>query len=108
MVILKYKICIFYNINYQKKIKDKQIDENVHAKFVRFGLGDFQREEFFAKKGKNVELKAGFDYADVFTAFLAEHAKGDIEVKGVIVSSTKELEPTLKDLGFDSCASRGM
>jgi len=94
-------------INFLKKIKEGNVDEITHYKFVRFGPGEFNREEFTVKRGKNVELKAGFDFADVFMRFLAEHAKSDIEVNGTIVSNNKSLEGKLNELGLEVVAQRG-
>lgn len=91
--------------NFIKKIKENKVDGEVHKKFVRFGLGTYEREAFtIALTAKKINLKAGFEYVDVLLKFLADLLTENVELSGAIVTSNKGVVDILKEYGvtFDS------
>ncbi len=86
-----------------KNIVDKNITDEVHNAFTRYSLGEFVKEPFQVKVGKNdVTVYAGFEYLNFLHRFLAENMKGvkeEVEISGVI-ESVKNLDAQLNQLGI--------
>ncbi len=88
-------------MNHIKNIFEKNIDEWTHKKFIRYGLGQFEKETFFMKKtGKGVTIQAGHEYLDVIFDFLSGIIDEDVPLKGVIVTKKKIL-PELQAQGIE-------
>ncbi len=93
--------------NFIKKIVDDNIDNHVHMKFVRFGMGKFEKEQFIVKvTGKNVQIQSGYEYSEVFLRILAENSKDNFDGKGRIVSS-KDMQQELSEHNVEVIKKRG-
>jgi len=79
-------------MNFIKKIFEKQVDEKVHAKFVRYSLGEFEKEPFVIKAGGKIQIAAGFEYLDVMYELVAGLVTEEVELNGVIVSKENIVE----------------
>ncbi|MBW3011609.1 hypothetical protein KY311_00330 [Candidatus Woesearchaeota archaeon] len=77
-------------INFVKNIAQGKIDSATHYAFVRYGMGEFVKEDLIIKFGSSVKLSGGFEYVNVFVKFVASLCDEDIEIKGVI--------PTINDI----------
>ena len=78
------------NMNFIKKIYEKKIDEKVHQKFIRYSIGEFEKEEFMIKKGSSfVQIKAGFEYLDVMFDLMSQCVKEDVSLNGIIITKNK-------------------
>lgn len=84
-----------------KKILQKQITPDVHRVFVRYSVGEFEKEPFKIKKEKERYLvKAGFEYLNFFHQFLSRNLKSkEITIEGAI-ESIKNLASSLKEKGL--------
>lgn len=63
-------------------IKDKEL---VHNRFVRFGKGQFERYLMTIKQGKNLKIKASYDWSDDLFELIALNIKEDAEISGKII-----------------------
>ena len=74
-----------------KKIFSGKADDYVHNEFIKFGKGIFKdRYLIEAKKQKDRwRIKTGADFANFLVSKCLENASGDIDVKGVIVTTSK-------------------
>ena len=89
------------NMNFIKKIYEKNIDEKTHQKFIRYSIGDFEKEEFIVKKSSSfVQIKAGFEYLDVMFELMAPLIKEDVSLNGVIVTKNKIINE-LNEFGIE-------
>jgi len=89
------------NMNFIRKVYEKNADERAHQKFVRYGVGEFEKEEFIIKKGSSfVQIKAGFEYLDVIFELMAGLIKEDVSLNGVIVTKNK-ITDDLNSLGIE-------
>jgi hypothetical protein len=93
-------------MNFVKNMAQGTQDPNAHKKLVRFGLGDYQREEFTMKKGGSfVQIQGGFEYLDTLQHIMSTLMKDDIDVVGKIVARESikdklvefDIEPTKAD-----------
>jgi hypothetical protein len=75
-------------MNFIKDVYNNQVNELAHAKFVRYGKGNYEKEEMKIKVGSKIQIWAGFEYVDVFFRLLADVANEDVSIKGIIVSKT--------------------
>lgn len=78
-------------MNFVKQIVDGQVDDSIHKKFSRYGKGEYERALLLIKKGKNLKIKASYDWANDFFGIIAENVKKDAEVKGKIIA-TRDFE----------------
>jgi hypothetical protein len=76
-------------INFIKNILDGNVDEITHNKFVRYGKGNFEKEEFTVKVGSRIQVQAGFEYVDILFKILSEVITEPVTLKGEVVSTTK-------------------
>ncbi len=77
-------------MNFIRKIYEKNVDEKVHQKFIRYSTGEFEKEEFMIKKGSSfVQIKAGFEYLDVMFDMIAQCVNEDVSLNGIIITKTK-------------------
>ncbi|MCX8159045.1 MAG: hypothetical protein N3D20_02015 [Candidatus Pacearchaeota archaeon] len=75
--------------NIIKKIFFKKIDESVHNDFVKYGRGNFKDKYLIdAKKQKDKwSIKTSAEFANYLVRRCLEKVSGEIEVKGIIVST---------------------
>jgi len=96
--------------NFIQKIADKEIDDSVHQNFVRFSLGEFEREQVLIKKmAKALQVQTGFEYATDLFMLIADLLPEDtmLSGEGTVISSTKNLDKELEAVGLKVKASRG-
>lgn len=73
-------------MNFIKKIFMDKTDEEVHRQLSRYGKGIYDKKALVSiKKGKNLSVKTSFEYCNDLVRLIAENAKDDINVSGVIV-----------------------
>ncbi len=88
-------------MNFIKNIYEKNVDEKVHQKFVRYSVGEFEKEEFMIKKGSSfVQIKAGFEYLDVMFDLIAQCVNEDVSLTGVIITKNKIINE-LNEFGIE-------
>jgi hypothetical protein len=88
-------------MNFIKNIYEKNIDEKVHQKFVRYSTGEFEKEEFMIKKGSSfVQIKAGFEYLDVMFDLMAQCINEDVSLNGMIITKNKIINE-LNEFGIE-------
>lgn len=83
------------SINFIKKISEKDVDEATHRKFVRYGIGDYEKEAFIVKAGSSIQIQAGYEYIDIMFRLLAALVSSDVHLDGLIVT-TKDISKDLK------------
>jgi len=72
-------------MNFVKKVFDKQLDEEVHRQFIRFGKGEYDgRFPLSLRKSKKIKVKSGFEFANDFVILCAK--LGDANVSGIVLS----------------------
>ncbi len=83
-----------------KKIFLKQIDDEVHLDFLKFGRGEFRNKYLVeSKKQKDAwNIKTGSEYANLLVRRCLEKVNGLISVKGVIVSTLKIEAPFIEKI----------
>ena len=91
--------------NFIKSIADKNITPEVHRNFVRYSLGDFEKESFTIKVSKQITIKAGFEWTYFLHLFFAEHVTQDLELSGV-VETMRSLDDIFTELGIIFTAKR--
>ncbi|MBW3013781.1 hypothetical protein KY335_00895 [Candidatus Woesearchaeota archaeon] len=88
-------------MNFIKQIANKKTDSYTHNAFVRYGPGEFVKEDFIVKKiGKNIKIWGGFEWCNVLLKFVASFCSGVVSVNGTI-PTTRDVGPELKKLGVD-------
>lgn len=92
-------------MNFVKQIVEGKVDDSIHKKFSRYGKGEYERALLLIKKGKNLKIKASYDWANDFFGIIAENIKKDAEVKGKIIAS-RDFESELS-IEADSYSKRG-
>ena len=75
--------------SFLKKIAEKKFDEDVHSEFIKFSKGVFDNRYLIeAKKQKDkFSIKTSAEFANYFVRSCLEKVNGEIEVKGVIIST---------------------
>ncbi len=84
-------------MNYVKKIFENKTDEAVHQRLVRYGRGEYEGSSMEITKGKNLKIKASFDFSNDLFGMIAENIKKEAEVKGSITAG-RDFE---KELSFE-------
>jgi hypothetical protein len=76
-------------MNVIKKIFEGNFDEEVHRDFLKFGRGEYSNKYLLeGKKQKDkFSIKAGPEFANFLVKKFLEKVSGDIEIKGIIVST---------------------
>jgi hypothetical protein len=92
-------------MNFIRKIAQNQVNEETHNAFVRYGPGEFEKEEFIIKAGQAVKIWAGFEWVNVLLKFACSLCSGDVELSGVI-PTMKEIGPVLDKYGVQYEAKR--
>ena len=88
-------------MNFIRKIYEKDVDEKIHQKFIRYSTGEFEKEEFMIKKGSSfVQIKAGFEYLDVMFDMIAKCVNEDVSLNGVIITKNKIINE-LNEFGIE-------
>ena len=72
-----------------KKIFDGNFDEEVHRDFLKFSRGNYQDRYLLGgkKQNNNFSIKAGPEFVNFFVGKYLKKVSGDIEIKGIIVST---------------------
>lgn len=94
-----YKLFFVFRGMVIKKIFDKIFDNEVHISFLKFGRGVY-RDKFLLegkKQAKKWTVKGGSEYANLFVKRCLNEIKGDVNLTGVIVS-TSDLK---NEIGFE-------
>jgi len=86
-------------------IYEKDIQDRIHRKFVKYGLGEFEREVLYLKTGSNVHIQAGIDYLDILFFLLGKYAEQDISIIGDLVAS-EDIKDNLSSFGITPVSSR--
>lgn len=76
-----------------RKIFDKEIDEQVHKQFIRFGKGKYEKRAVLKlQKADRIKARGSFEFANDFVLLVCELAS-EVDVEGEIISreSIKEL-----------------
>jgi len=72
-------------MNFIKKVFNRQIDEEVHRQFIRFGKGEYPgRFPLSLWKAKKVKVKSGFEFANDLVLLCTK--LGDAKVSGIVMS----------------------
>ncbi|HII29912.1 hypothetical protein COT48_06115 [Candidatus Woesearchaeota archaeon CG08_land_8_20_14_0_20_47_9] len=88
-------------INFIKSIAEGKTDSYVHQKFVRYSMGEFEKEEFVIKcSGSSIQIQAGFEYVDALLRLIGELTDTGLEVEGVIVT-TRDIRERLAGLSIE-------
>lgn len=87
-------------INFIKNVFEKKIDSFTHHAFVRYSVGEFNKEPLSINVGNSIKLQGGFEYVNVFERIFAKLAAPQISVKGSI-PTTMDISEQLKNLGLD-------
>ncbi|MFH1638445.1 MAG: hypothetical protein ABIB71_08520 [Candidatus Woesearchaeota archaeon] len=74
-------------MNTLQKIFEGKVDGAVHKKFTRYGKGEYERFLFEIKKGKNLNVKSSFDFANDFVEIIAARLEGNANVSGKVVAA---------------------
>jgi hypothetical protein len=92
-------------MNFIRKIAQNKIDEETHNAFVRYSMGEFEKEEFIIRTGANIKIWAGFEWANVLLKFVCSLCTGDVELSGAI-PTMKEIDSILAKYGVQFEAKR--
>ncbi len=74
-------------MNTIKKIFNNKVDDVVHHKMTRYGKGEYEKFLIDVKNGKNVSVKASWDWSNDLFEIIAENNKGNVDLSGKIVAS---------------------
>ena len=87
-------------MNFIRKIAQNQVDEETHNAFVRYSMGEFEKEDYVIKvAGKNIKIGAGFEWVNAMLKFTCSLCEGDVELSGVI-PTMKEINAILDKYGI--------
>jgi hypothetical protein len=93
-------------MNFIRKIAQNQVDEETHNAFVRYSLGEFEKEDYVIKvTGKNLKIGGGFEWVNVLLKFTCSLCEGEVELSGAI-PTMKEITPILDKYGVQYEAKR--
>ncbi len=84
-------------MNYVKKIFENKTDEAVHQRLVRYGKGEYEGSSMAIAKGKNLKIKASFDFSNDIFEIISENIKKEAEIKGSITAG-RDFE---KEISFE-------
>lgn len=72
-----------------KKIFEAVFDEEVHSDFLKFGRGEYKDRYLVdgKKQAKGYNIKTGPEYANFLVKKCLEKVSGEIQVKGIIVTT---------------------
>ena len=88
-------------LNFIKAIINHQVDDYCHNKFIRYSLGEFEKEPFEVKRmKKNFSVKAGFEYYDVLQQFFLDNIQDCVTVNGKIIAQ-RDISSDLASLGIE-------
>jgi hypothetical protein len=86
-------------------IYEKNIQDHIHRKFVKYGLGEFEREVLYLKTGNNVHIQAGIDYLDILFFLLGRYAEEDVSITGDLVTN-EDIKDNLSSFGITPVSSK--
>ena len=75
-------------MNFIKDIfEDRQEQEYIHQKFVRYGRGEFEGAVIeITKSGDKIKVNASYDYVNILLCIIGNNLEGYVNVKGDIIS----------------------
>lgn len=85
--------------NFIKNIFEKKITPRTHQAFIRYSLGEFEKETFIITTSKFLKVSAGFEYLNFIHEFLSNLVRQKATISGVIETVT-DLEKPLQSLGL--------
>jgi hypothetical protein len=95
-------------MNFIKRIAEGRVDEFTHWFFIRYSLGEYEKEPLkLTFQAKKLKVQGGFEYVNALHAFLAEVGGGEFKLRGCIVTS-KDINRELKELGVEPKSSEKM
>jgi hypothetical protein len=81
-------------MNYITQIANKETNEETHNALIRYGPGEFEKEEIIiAISKKKIKIQAGLDMVNPIQRFFTSVCTKDVEVSGTI--------PTARDVGSE-------
>ncbi|MBS3118178.1 hypothetical protein J4417_00665 [Candidatus Woesearchaeota archaeon] len=86
-------------INFIKNIFEKKITPRTHQAFIRYSLGEFEKETFTITKSKGIKVSAGFEYLNFMQEFLSGLVKQKATLSGLI-ETVNNLEQPLQSLSL--------
>ncbi len=86
-------------INFIKNIFEKKITPRTHQAFIRYSLGEFEKETFTIPKYKTIKVSAGFEYLNFMHEFLSGLVEQKATISGLI-ETVNDLEKPLQSLGL--------
>jgi len=92
-------------VNFIKNIFEKKITPRTHQAFIRYSLGEFEKETFTITKSKGIKISAGFEYLNFMQEFLSGLVKQKATFSGVI-ETVNDLEKPLQSLGLSFNAAK--
>ena len=77
-------------MNFIKKIFENKIDETVHDKFTRFGIGTFENRALcqLTKTSKNLKIKTSFEHTNELVVHLANTIEDKTHIIGMILCTS--------------------
>jgi hypothetical protein len=93
-------------MNFIKKIKEGKTDKETHRVFIRFGLGEFTKEEVkFQKTKKAIKFAGGIEYVNAIHKFMSTIVTDKVHLRGNIIT-TKDLEADLNESKIEFMKSK--
>lgn len=86
-------------INFIKNIFEKKVTPRTHQAFIRYSLGEFEKETFTITKSKTLKVSAGFEYLNFMQEFLSSLVRQKATLSGVI-ETVNDLDTPLQGLGL--------
>ncbi len=88
-------------MNFIKNVAEGKIDGPTHRAFIRYGIGEFEKEPLkIARSASKVKLSGGFEYVNSFNTYLASLAKGEVSLSGNIITA-KDVKDVFSGLGIE-------
>src|SRR3989344_1916598 len=82
-------ICIF-QVMIIRKIFEKNLDEEVHSNFLKFGRGEYKDKYLIEAKarGNSWTIKTGPEFANFLVKKCLEKVNSEVSIKGIIVTTS--------------------
>ncbi len=85
-------------MNFIKNIAENKVDEFTHHCFVRYGVGDYEKEPLKIQKTRNsIRMGGGFEYVTAFHRFMATVVKDKVHLIGNIITS-RDIEKDINEI----------
>ena len=93
-------------MNYITQIWTGKTNAETHNALVRYGKGDFKKEEvIITVSSKSVKIQGGLDMVNPIQRFVCSCCKEDVKINGAI-PTTKDVASDLRGLGIDYSEKR--